>query len=139
MSATLRLALAGALLLAAGGGSAADVWLYGKFTGEEMLRYCKSLTTDEAVRDFEKGVCTGFIDGFAAGHRAAELWHIFHHRDEKIDHVFGHLCVPNNANRAALAIVFVRFLEKNLDKLNWNAGLLLESALREAFPCPEKK
>ena len=137
--ATVGLAIAAALLVAARAVPAADEWLQGRSTGEEMLRYCKSLTTDDPVRDFEKGVCTGFIDGFAAGHRAAELWHVFHHREEKIENVFGHLCVPKDANRAALAIVFVRYLEAHRDKLQWNAGLLLESALRESFPCPEAK
>jgi hypothetical protein len=29
----------------------------------------------------------------------------------------------------------VRYLENNRDNLSWNAGLLLESALREAHPC----
>ncbi len=138
-SGLLRLFFAGFVLLSAQAAVAADEWLKGKFTGEEMLRYCRSLTSDDPVKDFEKGVCTGFIDGFAAGHRAAELWHVFHHREEKIENVFGHLCVPKEANRAALAIVFVRYLEKNPDKLKWSAGPLLESALRESFPCPEEK
>mgnify|MGYP001811672306 CR=1 FL=1 len=117
--------------------AAGDAYLKGNFTGEEMLKYCK-VASDESVRDFERGICTGFIDGFAAGHHAAELWHAFHHRDENIDSIYGHLCVPNDVNRTALVAVFVRYLENHLDNLDWNAGLLLESALREAYPCQEE-
>lgn len=118
--------------------AADDVYLKGNFTGAEMLRYCK-VTNEESVRDFERGICTGFIDGFAAGHHAAELWHAFHHRDENIDDIYGHLCVPADANRTALVAVFVRYLENNRENLEWSAGLLLENALREAYPCPEEE
>lgn len=121
----------------ANGIAADDVYLKGNFTGEEMLRYCK-VASDDSVRDFERGICTGFIDGFAAGHHAAELWHAFHHRDENIDNIYGHLCVPNDVNRTALVAVFVRYLENHRDNLDWNAGMLLETALREAYPCPKK-
>jgi hypothetical protein len=31
--------------------------------------------------------------------------------------------------------LFVRYMEGHPDKLTWSAGLLLESALSEAFPC----
>ena len=113
------------------------VYLRGSFTGAEMLRYCK-VASDDSVRDFERGVCTGFIDGFTAGHYAAELWHAFHHRDEDIDSIYGRLCVPKDVKRAALVAVFVRYLENNRDNLDWGAGLLLETALREAYPCPEQ-
>ncbi|MGD2140927.1 MAG: Rap1a/Tai family immunity protein [Burkholderiales bacterium] len=102
-----------------------------------MLKYCQA-ADDDSVRDFERGVCTGFIDGFAAGHHAAELWHAFHHREETIDNIYGHLCVPRDTNRTALVTLFVRYLENHPDNLNWNAGLLLEAALRDAYPCPEE-
>lgn len=118
--------------------AADDAYLKGSFTGAEMLKYCK-VSSDDSVRDFERGVCTGFIDGFAAGHHAAELWHAFHHRDENIDNIYGHLCVPRDANRTALVTLFVRYLENHPDNLDWGAGLLLESALREAYPCKEDK
>lgn len=108
----------------------------GGFTGEDMLTACKAVAIEDPVRDFEKGICRGFIDGFVAGHYAAELWHAFHHRDEKLDRIFGRLCVPKNVNRNAIAIVLVQYLEKHQDELKWNAGLLLESALKDAFPCP---
>jgi Rap1a immunity proteins len=130
-------ALLAALTLTASMATANDAYLKGNFTGEEMLKYCK-VANDDSVRDFERGVCTGFIDGFAAGHHAAELWHAFHHRDEDIDNIYGHLCVPKDANRTAMVTLFVRYLEKNSDKLKWSAGLLLESALREGYPCEKE-
>ena len=126
------------LFMAGGALGADDTYLKGNFTGAEMLKYCK-VASDNSVRDFERGVCTGFIDGFAAGHHAAELWHAFHHREESIDNIFGHLCVPKDANRTALVTLFVRYLETHPDNLDWGAGLLLESALQEAYPCNEKK
>lgn len=131
-----RLVAAG-LLLVVSYAHADEIYLRGNFTGEEMLKYCR-VTNNDSVHDFERGVCTGFIDGFAAGHYAAELLHAFHHRDEKIDDIYGHLCVPKSANRVTLEAIFVRYLESHSDKLKWNAGLLLENALREAYPCKAK-
>ena len=111
-------------------------WFQGKFTGEEMLAHCKAGDKDP-IQDFARGICTGFLDGFAAGHVVAETWHGFHHRDEKMDDIFGHLCPPDSITRGQLARVFVQFLEKNPEKLKLPAGLLLEDALRESFPCPK--
>ena len=128
-----------ALLLgsAAGAVDTAEQRFRGSFTGEEMLTACRAFATEDPVRDFEKGICRGFIDGFFAGYYAAELWHAFHHREESLDRVFGRLCVPRDVNRNAIAVVLVKYLEKNRDKMKWNAGLLLESALKESFPCPQ--
>lgn len=126
--------VAGALPAAAPAG--AGPWLQGKFTGEEMRAHCKAADKDP-MQDFGRGICTGFIDGFTAGHFVAETWHGFHHRDEKMDDIFGHLCVPDGTTRGQLARVFVQFLEKNPEKLKLPAGLLLEDALRESFPCPK--
>ncbi len=137
-SATFWLALLALMSISARGTAADDVYLQGNFTGEEMLKYCK-VASDDSVRDFERGVCTGFIDGFAAGHHAAELWHAFHHRGENIDKIFGYLCVPKDTNRTALVTMFVRYLQAHPDKLGWGAGLLLESALSEAYPCDDRK
>ena len=132
------LALLALISISARGMAADDAYLRGNFSGEDMLKYCK-VANDDSVRDFERGVCTGFIDGFAAGHHAAELWHAFHHRNEKIDDIFGHLCVPKETNRTALVALFVRYMEAHPDKLTWSAGLLLESALSEAYPCEDGK
>lgn len=122
------------LLFAIHAGVSAAGWFGGGFTGGEMLSYCRAEAADP-VKDFGRGICVGFIDGFAAGHYVAETYHAFHHRDEKIDDIYGHLCVPDNVSRGQLARVFVQFLEKRPDKLKMPAGLLLEDALREAFPC----
>lgn len=109
-------------------------WFRGGFTGAEMLQHCKAEEKDP-VKDFGRGICIGFIDGFAAGHYVGETYHAFHHRDEKIDDMYGHLCIPDTVNRGQLASTFVRFLEKNPEKLKLPAGLVLEDALRDAFPC----
>lgn len=126
--------IAGTLLAAVPAG--AGPWFQGKFTGEEMLAHCRAADKDP-MQDFGRGICTGFLDGFAAGHFVAETWHGFHHRDEKMDDIFGHLCVPESTTRGQLARVFVQFLEKNRERLKLPAGLLLEDALRESFPCPK--
>jgi hypothetical protein len=130
------LVVVGPLLLATFAGNSAAGWFHGRFTGEEMLGYCKE-GGNEPVKDFDKGLCAGFIDGFAAGHFSAETFHAFHHREEKIDEVYGRLCIPDNINRGQLARVLVQYLEQHGDKLKLPAGLLLDDALREAFPCPK--
>ena len=109
----------------------------GGFTGEEMLGHCRAEEKDP-VKDFGRGICIGFIDGFAAGHYVGETYHAFHHREEKIDDIYGHLCLPDSVNRGQLVRTFVQFLEKNPDKLKLPAGLVLEDALRDAFPCAAK-
>ena len=109
----------------------------GRFTGEEMLGHCRAEEKDP-VKDFGRGICIGFIDGFAAGHFVAETYHAFHHRDEKIDEIYGHLCIPDSVNRGQLVRTFVQFLEKNPEKLKLPAGLVLEDALRDEFPCSAK-
>ena len=135
-SATLRGLLLVTALTASSLASGAGPWFQGRFTGEEMLAHCKAPDNDP-IQDFGRGICTGFLDGFAAGHFVAETWHGFHHRDEKMDDIFGHLCVPDGTTRGQLARVFVQFLEKNRERLKLPAGLLLEDALRESFPCPK--
>jgi hypothetical protein len=131
----LRGLLLASLVIASSMASGAG-WFQGKFTGEEMLTHCKAADKDP-IQDFGRGICAGFLDGFAAGHFVAETWHGFHHRDEKIDDIVGHLCVPEGTTRGQLARVFVQFLEKNPERMKLPAGLLLEDALRESYPCPK--
>ena len=116
---------------------ASAAWFRGGFSGEEMLQHCRAEEKDP-VKDFGRGVCIGFIDGFAAGHYIGETYHGFHHRDEKIDEIYGHLCIPDTVNRGQLARIFVQYLEKNPEKLKLPAGLVLEDAMREAFACGSK-
>ncbi len=131
------LALVGTLLWILHSQATSAPWFRGGFTGEEMLLHCRAEEKDP-VKDFGRGICIGFIDGFAAGHYIGETYHAFHHRDEKIDDIFGHLCIPDTVNRGQLAKAFVQFLEKNPDKLKLPAGLVLDDSLREAFPCASK-
>src|SRR5581483_7108780 len=125
------------LTLAFGGrcGMAAEPFR-GNLTGKDMLGFCKDVLADP-MKDFEKGMCFGFIDGFMAGHFVATTWHYFHHRNEKMDEIYGRLCVPKEMNRTEMAKIYVRHLEAHRDSLAWNAGQLLDAALREAYPCPE--
>ena len=123
------------LLFAMPADVAAAGWYRGGFTGKEILEHCKESLNTDPVKDFNRGLCVGFIDGFTAGHFVAETYHAFHHRDEKIDDIYGHLCIPDTVNRGQLAKVFVQYLEKNKEKLKLPAGLVLEDALRDAFPC----
>ena len=132
---TAALALVGTLLWFLHPLETSAAWFRGGFTGAEMLQHCRAEEKDP-LKDFGRGICIGFIDGFSAGHYVAESYHAFHHRDEKIDDIFGHLCIPDTIHRGQLARAFVQFLEKNPDKLKLPAGLVLEDALREAFPCP---
>ena len=134
---TAALALLGTLLWIFLPSEAPAAGFRGGFTGEEMLGHCRAEEKDP-VKDFGRGICIGFIDGFAAGHYVGETYHAFHHREEKIDDIYGHLCLPDSVNRGQLVRTFVQFLEKNPDKLKLPAGLVLEDALRDAFPCAAK-
>lgn len=134
---TAALALFGTLLWIFQASETPAAWFRGGFTGEEMLLHCRAEEKDP-VKDFGRGICIGFIDGFIAGHYIGETYHAFHHREEKLDDIYGHLCIPDTVNRGQLARTFVQFLEKNKDKLKLPAGLVLEDALREAFPCTGK-
>ena len=131
------LALLGTLLWIFPPSEAPAAGFRGGFTGEEMLGHCRAEEKDP-VKDFGRGICIGFIDGFAAGHYIGETYHAFHHREEKIDDIYGRLCLPDGVNRGQLVRTFVQFLEKNPDKLKLPAGLVLEDALRDAFPCAAK-
>jgi len=134
---TVALALVGTLLWTFHLLEVSAAGFRGGFTGEEMLQHCRAQEKDP-VKDFDRGICIGFIDGFAAGHYIAETYHAFHHRDEKIDEIYGHLCIPDTVNRGQLAKAFVQFLTKNPEKLKLPAGLVLEDAMRDAFPCAAK-
>ncbi|HEX7952188.1 MAG TPA: Rap1a/Tai family immunity protein [Burkholderiales bacterium] len=131
------LAMIGALGWGFDAGPSSAAWFRGGFSASEMLEHCRAEEKDP-VKDFGRGICIGFIDGFAAGHYAGETYHAFHHRDEKLDDIYGHLCIPENVSRGQLVRAFVQFLEKNPDKLKLPAGLALEDALRFAYVCPAK-
>jgi hypothetical protein len=125
-----------ALLLFPAAAFPADEWFRGTFTGKELLTACKA-AAEESIKDFERGVCRGFIEGYMAGRYIGDISHAMHHRNEKFEDIPGALCVPKDINKTVLAVVFVQFLEKNPDKLGWNAGVLFESALKLSFPCPK--
>lgn len=129
-------ALLAALLLSQVPVQAQDSAFRGGFSGQDMLGHCKE-TGEGPVRDFSRGICAGYIDGFAAGHHMGDTWHAFHHRDEKLDQIYGRLCIPPKTTLGQMTRVFVDFLERHPDKLRLPAGLLLEDAFREAFPCPK--
>jgi len=130
-------ALVAVLMLAVPAADAAGAWYRGGFTGEEILEHCRQSLNTDAVKDFNRGICAGFIDGFTAGHYIAETYHAFHHRDEKLEDIYGHLCVPETTSRGQMARVFVQFLQAHPDKLKLPAALLIEDALRESYPCPK--
>lgn len=134
---TVVTALSGLLLFAALAVQPAAAWYRGGFTGQEILDHCKESLNTDPVKDFNRGICAGFIDGFTAGHHMAETYHAFHHRDEKLEEIYGHLCIPDATSRGQMARVFVQFLQTHPDRLKLPAALLIEDALREAYPCPK--
>jgi hypothetical protein len=131
------LALLGLLLLPAAPAESAPAWYRGGFSGKEILDHCKESLNTDPVKDFNRGICIGFIEGFTAGHFVAETYHAFHHRDEKLEEIYGQLCVPENTSRGQMARTFVQYLQSHPDKLQLPAALLIEDALRETYPCPK--
>ena len=134
---TVVTAFLGLLVLAAPAAGTAAGWYRGGFSGEEILEHCSQSLNTDPVKDFNRGICAGFIDGFTAGHFVAETYHAFHHRDEKLEDIYGHLCIPDTTSRGQMARVFVQFMQAHPDKLKLPAALLIEDALREAYPCPK--
>ena len=132
---TMVPALLGLLVLAAPVATPAAGWYRSGFTGKEILEHCKESLNTDPVKDFNRGICVGFIDGFTAGHYVAETYHAFHHRDEKLEDIYGHLCIPDTTSRGQIARGFVQYLQSHPDKLKLPAALLIEDALREDFPC----
>ena len=132
---TMVPALLGLLVLAAPVAVPAAGWYRSGFTGKEILEHCKESLNTDPVKDFNRGICVGFIDGFTAGHYVAETYHAFHHRDEKLEDIYGHLCIPDTTSRGQIARGFVQYLQSHPDKLKLPAALLIENALREDFPC----
>jgi hypothetical protein len=130
-------AVLGIFVCAAMPSPSAAAWYRGGFTGEEILEHCKQSLNTDPVKDFSRGICAGFIDGFMAGHYMAETYHAFHHREEKIEDIYGHLCVPDGTSRGQMARSFVQYLQAHQEKLKLPASLLIEDALREAYPCPK--
>jgi hypothetical protein len=45
--------------------------------------------------------------------------------------------VPDGTSRGQMARSFVQYLQAHQDKLKLPAALLIEDALREAYPCPK--
>lgn len=134
---TVLPALLGLLVLSVPAADAAAAWYRGGFNGEEILEHCKESLNTDPVKDFNRGICVGFIEGFTAGHYIAETYHAFHHRDEKLEDIYGHLCIPDTTSRGQMARTFVQFLQAHQDRLKLPAALLIEDAFREAFPCPK--
>src|SRR5690606_41790550 len=94
--ATLALML---LLSALPAGVSAAGWYRGGFTGKEILEHCKESLNTDPVKDFNRGICAGFIDGFSAGHVLSQTYHAFHHRDERLVGTYGDRCGPENTRR----------------------------------------
>lgn len=95
-------------------------------SGEEMVLPCKRALSNEdaeVLQYTQMAFCVGAVTGIASTAPHLELGSRF--------------CVPFNATRAAAVYVVVRYLETHTERLQEDFFLLVQQALRRAWPCPE--
>lgn len=105
------------------------------FNGEQLLGYCTDVikyqqdkSDKSPSRFYNMGLCYGFISGVVNNHKI-----MFQYR--KVPKLF---CTPEQITIAEIAVIFVKDLEKNPQNLQINGALLLDGALKDAFPCPKQ-
>ena len=104
------------------------------FNGEKLHGYCSAVIkyqqdkSDKSVSKLDMGFCYGFISGVVNNHKV-----MFKYR--KVPKLF---CTPEDVTIAEIAKTFVKYLDANPDNLPANGALLLDAALKEAYPCPKR-
>ena len=100
-------------------------------TGNDLYRYCKPAQTD-AAKDLKETYCVAYITGVHDGAEASgSLLTYMAERDEP----FRLMCVPQGVEAGQLRDIVVQYLEDHPADRNLGAGLIVMSALLEAYPC----
>ena len=104
------------------------------FDGETLRGACNDVIkyqqnkTDKSVSRLNVGICYGFISGVINNHKV-----MFQYR--KVQKLF---CTPENKSNAEIAKIYVKYLDAHPENLQMNGALLLDAALKEAYPCPKR-
>jgi len=88
-------------------------------TGGQLLEDC------ESENYFEKGSCTGYIEGVDDSAVTLAHWEGFAE----------YICPPEGVTSGQFRKVVVKHLNENPEKLHMTASSLVLKALSEAFPC----
>lgn len=86
--------------------------------GSFLLDSCKSLV------QVSNALCGGFVLGVVDASRG-KTW------DGKL------YCIPDEVRPGEIQTIILKWMEEHPEKLNLTASSLIQSALREAFPCTE--
>src|SRR5210317_2065525 len=104
------------------------------FDGETLRGACNDVIkyqqnkTDKSVSRLNVGICYGFISGVINNHKV-----MFKYR--KVQKLF---CTPENQSNAEIAKIYMKYLDAHPENLQMNGALLLDAALKEAYPCPKR-
>jgi len=110
------------------------------YSGNELLQECSDNRANEQI------VCMTYIQGFTSGYNSAQdFFSKFRNLSLKLTDEqetaeiiaaskYG-FCIPPEATMGQLALVAVKYMNENPKDLHHDAGLSLENAFYEAFPC----
>ena len=88
-------------------------------TGGQLLEDC------ESENYFEKGSCTGYIEGVDDSAVTLAHW----------EGLAEPICIPGGVTSGQLRLVVMKHLNKHPEELHMTASSLVLKALFEAFPC----
>jgi hypothetical protein len=100
------------------------------FTNQILADNCrfflpeKGITPSNNSESFGSGICIGFLEGWLDSISLIELT-----LNKKI------VCIPSNVIMSQVQKIYLKWAEKNPEKLHQAAAIGLMGALQEAFPC----
>jgi hypothetical protein len=104
------------------------------FDGETLRGACNDVIkyqqnkSDKSVSRLNVGICYGFISGVINNHKVM-------YKYRKVQKLF---CTPENQSNAEIAKIYVKYLDAHPENLQMNGALLLDAALKDAYPCPKQ-
>lgn len=103
----------------------------GYLTGNDLYRYCTAASTDHDYSS-KSVMCLAFIMGIHDGaETSGQLLTYMAERTEP----FRMMCVPANVEAGQLKDITVAYLRDHPADRNQGAGIVVMSALLEAYPC----
>jgi len=98
--------------------------------GNQLLERCESYLSENGdavttINAFDKGICSGFIDGISGAHKTFTDWEIMSPQ----------WCAPDNVTQGQVARILVKSLREYPEDLHLTASGLVANALILAFPC----
>jgi len=99
--------------------------------GNELLNFCTEAIKESGIKDtFKEAYCGGYIAGY---YESNTMYQTF--RDEPNVSEMLSICVPKGVLLGQLILVVVNYLKNHPEKLHLDRRILVQVALKEAFPC----